>query len=87
MSVQGDPSRPWRSTAPPILFFLMVLVIMAAGGFFFIRHLSKHPVNLTGHADQTAPSEVDADGKAVPESTPDGQTKGRARENVCSRSI
>jgi hypothetical protein len=67
-SVQRDPSRPWRSTVTPILFFLMVFIIMAAGGFFFIRHLSKHPMNLTEHADQTAPSEVDADGKAVPES-------------------
>ena len=67
-SVQGDPFRPWRATAAPILFFLMVLGIMAAGGFFFIRHLSKHPVKLIEHADQTAPSEIDAYGKAVPKS-------------------
>ncbi len=66
-SVQGDSSRPWRPTVPPILFVLMVLVIMAAGGFFFIRHLSKHPVNLIGHTDSTRPSEVDAYGKTAPE--------------------
>ena len=66
-SVQGDSSRPWRSTVIPILFLLMVLGIIGAGGLFFIRHLSKHPVNLTGHADQTAQSEVDAHGKAVSE--------------------
>ncbi len=66
--IQGDSSRPWRSTVIPILFFLVVLGIMAAGGLFFIRHLSKHPVNLTEPAHQAAPSEVDADPKAVPES-------------------
>lgn len=68
-SVHGDSSRPWRPTVPPILFVLMVLVIMAAGGFFFIRHLSKHPVNFNVHTDQTAPSEIDAYGKTVPESS------------------
>jgi len=68
-SVHGDSSRPLRPTVPPILFILMVLVIMAVGGFFFIRHLSKHPVNFTVHTDQTAPSEVDAYGKTVPESS------------------
>ena len=67
--VQGDSSRPWRSTVIPILFLLMVLGTLAAGGLFFIRHLSKHPVNLTGHTAQTAQSEVDAYGKAVPESS------------------
>jgi len=67
-SVPGDPSRSWRSAVIPILLFLMVLGILAAGGHFFIRHLSKHPMNLTEPAHQTAPSGVDADGKAVPES-------------------
>jgi len=42
---------------------------MAAGGFIFIRHLSKHPANLTEDARQAAQSEVDVHRKQVPDVT------------------
>ncbi|MEA1947453.1 MAG: hypothetical protein U9N83_09155 [Thermodesulfobacteriota bacterium] len=66
---QPDSSRPFRLTVMPILLLLIGLAIMAAGGFIFIRHLSKHPVNLTQETDQTAPSEVDVQKKQVPDAT------------------
>ncbi|MGB5992904.1 MAG: hypothetical protein WBG61_11310 [Desulfobacterales bacterium] len=71
-SVQGDPFRPWRATAAPILFFLMVLGIMAAGGFFF------HPpsVETSGEIDRTCRSDGAVGNRRLreggPEVSPDG---------------
>lgn len=66
-SVQGDSSRSWLWTVIPISFLIIVLGIIGTGGLFLIRHLSKHPMNLTGHADQTAQSEVDAHREVIAE--------------------
>ena len=68
-SSQPDSSRPFRLTVTPILLLLIVLAAMAAGGFIFIRHLSKHPANLTEDARQAAQSEVDVHRKQVPDVT------------------
>ncbi|MBW2642733.1 MAG: hypothetical protein JRC89_05025 [Deltaproteobacteria bacterium] len=68
-SSQPDSSRPFRLTVTPILLLLIVLAAMAAGGFIFIRHLSKHPANLTEDARQAAQSEVDVHRKQVSDVT------------------
>ncbi|MBE9544538.1 MAG: hypothetical protein IMF02_08610 [Proteobacteria bacterium] len=68
-SGQPGSSRPFRLTVMPILLLLTGLAVMAAGGFIFIRHLSKHPVNLTQDTDQTAPSEVAVQKKQIPDAT------------------
>jgi len=68
-SSQPDSSRPFRLTVTPILLLFIVLAAMAAGGFIFIRHLSKHPANLTEDARQAAQSEVDVHRKQVPDVT------------------
>jgi tetratricopeptide (TPR) repeat protein len=68
-SDQPDSSRPFRLTVMPILFLLIGLAVMAAGGFVFIRHLSKHPVNVSEETHRTEKSEVDAQKKQVPDAT------------------
>ena len=65
-SSQPDSSRPRRLTVLS-LFFLLTVLAVVAGGFFFIRHLSKHPVNLTDDTGQTAQSEVDVPRTQVPD--------------------
>ena len=64
---QPDSSHPWRLTVTSILFVLIVLAAISAGGLIFIRHLSKHPMNLTDDTDQTAQSKVDAARKQIPD--------------------
>ena len=68
-SGQPDSSRPFRLTVMPILLLLIGLVVMAAGGFIFIRHLSKHPVNVSEETHGTEKSEVDVQKKQVPDAT------------------
>ncbi len=66
---QPDSSRPFRLTVMPILLLLIGLVVMAAGGFIFIRHLSKHPANVSEETHQTEKSDVDLQKKQVPDAT------------------
>ena len=66
---QPDSSRPFRLTVMPILLLLTGLVVMAAGGFIFIRHLSKHPVNVSEETHGTEKSEVHVQKKQVPDAT------------------
>jgi tetratricopeptide (TPR) repeat protein len=66
---QPDSSRPFRLTVTPILLLLIVLAAMVAGGFIFIRHLSKHPVNLAEDTSQAVQSEIDIHRKQVPDVT------------------
>jgi tetratricopeptide (TPR) repeat protein len=68
-SGQPDSSRPFRLTVWPILLLLMGLVILAAGGFIFIRHLSKHPVNVSEETHGRETSEVHVQKKPVPDAT------------------
>lgn len=68
-SGQPDSSRPFRVTVMPILLLLTGLAVMAAGGFIFIRHLSKHPVNVSEETHRTEKSEVDVQKKQVPDAT------------------
>ncbi len=57
--IQPEPSDPRRITTGFLLFLLVVLTALAAGGIIFIRHVSKHPVNLTNGTGQTAEREVE----------------------------
>ena len=66
---QPDSSRPFRLTVMPILLLFTGLAVMAAGGFIFIRHLSKHPVNVSEETHRTEKSEVDVQKKQVPDAT------------------
>ncbi len=68
-SGQPDSSRPFRLTVMPILLLLIGLVVMAAGGFIFIRHLSKHPVDVSEETHGSKTSEVDVQKKPVPDAT------------------
>ena len=68
-SGQPDSSRPFRLTVMPILLLLIGLVVMAAGGFIFIRHLSKHPVDVSEETHGSETSEVDVQKKPVPDAT------------------
>jgi len=68
-SSQPESSRPFRLTVIPILLLLTVLAAMAAGGFIFIRHLSKHPVNVNEETHRTEKSEVEVQKKRVPDAT------------------
>ncbi len=68
-SDQPDSSRPFRLTVTPILLLLIGLVVVAAGGFIFIRHLSKHPVNVSEETHGTKKSEVHVQKKPVPDAT------------------
>ena len=63
----GDPDRPRRPTAIHILFLIIIFGIIAAGGLFYIRHLSKHPVQLISSGHQTVPPEDHAGGEPVSE--------------------
>ncbi|RZB37616.1 MAG: hypothetical protein SRB2_00718 [Desulfobacteraceae bacterium Eth-SRB2] len=68
-SGQPDSSHPFRLTVRPILLLLMGLMVMAAGGFLFIRHLSKHPVNVSEETHGSETSEVHVQKKPVPDAT------------------
>ncbi|MGD9107222.1 MAG: hypothetical protein PVJ87_10330 [Desulfobacterales bacterium] len=64
---QPDSSRPVRLTVMPILLLFLGLLVMAAGGVIFIRHLSKHPVNVNKETHETETSKVHIPKKPVPE--------------------
>ena len=66
---QPESSRSFRLTVMPILLLLIGLVVMAAGGFIFIRHLSKHPVDVSEETHGSETSEVDVQKKPVPDAT------------------
>ncbi len=68
-SSQPDSSRPFRLTVMPVFLLLMGLVVMASGGFILIRHLSKHPVNVSEETHGTQTSEVGVQKKPVPDAT------------------
>jgi len=61
---QPDSSRSRRIFITTILFFLFV-ASLSAGGFFFIRHVSKHPLNLSENTDQIDPSKADLHVKSL----------------------
>ncbi|MFH2218864.1 MAG: tetratricopeptide repeat protein [Pseudomonadota bacterium] len=45
-SGKTDASHPFRSSRTIGLFLFLVLAAVAGGGLVFIRHLSRHPVNM-----------------------------------------
>lgn len=60
---RSDPpesNRSFRITSITTLLFFIILVSTVAGGLFLIRHVSKHPVNLTRDAEPSATSETGA---------------------------
>jgi tetratricopeptide (TPR) repeat protein len=74
-SGQPDSPRSWRIPVITILFIFFV-ASLSAGGFFFIRHVSKHPLNLSGDTDQIDPSKADRHIKSVTEVTETSRRQG-----------
>jgi len=64
------------------VLFILFVVSLSAGGFFFIRHVSKHPLNLSEDTDQIDSSKADRHIKSVTEITAttrrQGKTKGKS---------
>jgi len=78
---QPDSPRSWRIPVITILFILFI-ASFSAGGFFFIRHLSKHPLNLPEDTDQIAPSKAGQYFKSITEVTPTTRQQAKTGEKL-----
>jgi tetratricopeptide (TPR) repeat protein len=78
---QPDSPRSWRIPVITLLFILTV-ASLSAGGFFFIRHLSKHPLNLPANRGQISPSKAGDDVKSITKVTTTTRGPVKTGENL-----